>query len=341
MSLNCLEGLVGIYKGEFGCGNIPVVQNSSSIDLFVTQDPSYNHCRFKAGDSNCDLLKLLLANREEAYRLVSTDISAMLAGKIAVKNDSGYLYGQDETGRSLMISEVPVKPFIRIATEHREGAFVEIQKVALMLTPLNNTPATVDLRVIRESDEETIQTYSFEITKFSRNLKPVQFLRLPCDGETYRVEYDYDSTAFVVPETNVHCGCGDKIKNARGFIYEQKAVNTIAAKSYGIALWLNLGCENGAKICALLKNSDYRMVIGYMIRKKIIEQTLISIYMRQEVNRFSLLSTEDWEAQILTYQNEYNERLKWFQYQTDFEVDGFCLTCSGGGMRKVSLLTGR
>jgi hypothetical protein len=112
-------------------------------------------------------------------------------------------------------------------------------------------------------------------------------------------------------------------------------------KSYGISLLVGIGCEMGAKICALLKNPDYRLVIGYMVRKKVIELTLSNIFARQEISRFTLLGQEDYQNLVIAYAGEYAERLKWFMYQNQFSVDGFCLTCSGSGMRKVSLLSGR
>lgn len=339
---NCLENIIGIYEGDFGCDKLPSIQNQSTTGLFVTQDPSYNHCRFRSGDSDCELIKLFLKNREEAYRLITTDLGAVLAGKIQSRIEYGYFIGQNEYGRYLNASEVPPTPFIEIATEYREGAYVEIQKIALMLTRKDQAETVnVDLRVKRKSDGEVIKTYTISVTSLSTHPKQVEYLRVPCDGETYIVEYVYDSTKILVPETFYHCGCGDKIKKAFGFIKEQHTNGQPAVKSFGISIYAIMACFPGAKVCALLKNPDYRSVIGYMIRKKVIELTLKNIYFRQEVNKFTLLTNEDFEGQLTMYEAEYNERLKWFAYQTSFEVDGFCLTCSGSGMRKVNLMTGR
>ena len=328
----CLVNLVGI--GDVGCTSTSF-EDISITGLFVTQDPSYSHSRFKSGDTDCDLLSLFIEMRKEAYGLLTKDIAGVLSNKIQTKADSFYDIGQTgSVGRHLNGSEIPATPFVRIKTDDRPGAYIEIQKLGLFLTPING-PFTVNLRVIRESDNELLKTYAVQINSFSSKRTEVPYLKLPCDGDSYIVEYTYDSEAFMVPETNYHCSCGDVIKNAFGFIQAQPS-----AKSYGISLQVNVACDSGMKICALLRNSDYRNEIGYMLRMKIIELTLQKIYFRQDVNKYTLLTPEDMTGLIETYQAQYTGGLKYIGFQNNFDVDGFCLTCAGG-MRKVSLLTGR
>lgn len=330
---DCLKDFIGICESDCGCTSLPDEKNISTSGLYVTQDPSFNYCRFRRGDTDCDLMKLLLQTREEAYRQLTTDISAILANRIQVKTDSTYFIGQNEYGVYLPPASLPAKPWITIKTHNREGAYIEIQKIALMLSPKNG-PFEIDLRVLDDSTQELLNSFRITISGMSVTPKTVVPFRLPCDGRVYRVEYDYDPDAFQVPESQYHCSCGDKLKSATGFIHQN------VSQAYGISLYTRVGCDPDLKICAVLANPDYRMVLGYMARKKTIELTLQNIYFRQEVNRFSLLSTEDLQAQIAAYQEEYNERLKWLSFQTNFDVDGFCLTCSTS-MRKINLLTGR
>lgn len=328
----CLNGLVGITDKENDCIN-QTVSNVSSIGLFVTQDVTYNACRFQSGDTKCGVISLLIDCREEAYRLVTADIGAMLSQKIQSKSVSQYFIGQQDKSGYLSSALVPANPSITIKTEFRPGAQITIRNLVLMITPTNG-PIQVPLRVIRESDNQVLKTWTLSIASASTAPKPVDPVTLPCDGDMYRVEYDYVSDSMMVPQSNYHCGCGDKLKNAAGFIKENQS------QAYGICLYVDLGCQMGLMTCALLRNEEYRLVIGHMIRKKIIELALTKIYFRQDVNKWTMLTPEDMNQQILAYQAEYNERLKWLSYQNEFEVDGFCLKC-GGSIRKVNLLTGR
>ena len=334
---DCLSGFVGI--GDLGCGSYKIADDKSSSGLFVTQDPAYNNARFRSGDSDCDLAKLLIEMREEAYRQLTSDIGAVLSSKIQTKSDSLYDIGQPDTGPYLASSVVPAVPTINIQTDYREGAFVEIRRIALMLVSFNNVPTNVEMRV--KKGDQLLKAYTIVVSTQSKVLKPVDPVRLPCDGSLYTVEYTYDSAAFIVPESFYHCGCGDKLKNAAGFIQEQKSNDSRRVQSYGMHMQVNLGCDAGLVICSLLKNSVYRNVLAFMVRQKVIDLTLNRIFGRQEVNKFTLLSEEDLSAQAALYQAQYNERLRWFSYEKDFEVDGFCISCSGSGMRKVSMLTGR
>lgn len=329
---DCLNDLVGITDKENDCLD-DTVSNVSTIGLFVTQDSTYNNCRFQSGDTKCGVIRLLLDCREEAYRLITVDVGAVLSSKIQSKATSNYFIGQQGTAGYLSSTLVPANPFLTIKTEFRPGAYVNISKLVLMITPISS-PVTVEMRVIRESDNVIVKTWSLTIASKSTAPKTVEAAIIPCDGDVYRVEYDYDSATMMVPSSDYHCGCGDKLKNAAGFIKENQSA------AYGICLYVELGCELDATLCALLKNQEYRLVIGHMIRKKIIELALTKIYYRQDVNKWTLLTPEDMSAQIVVYQSEYNERLKWLSYQTNFEVDGFCLKC-GNGIRKVNLLTGR
>ena len=337
---DCLKELVGI--GQIGCGDYDPTKDKSTLGLFLTEDPAYNYCKFVGGDAACDLTKLFIQKREEAYRQVTTDISAVLASKITTRSESEYqIGGWDRTGRYLGAFETPVTPSIKIKTEQRDGAFIRIDRITLTIAPVNGVAVDVDIRVKRESDGQVLKTYTLTYAVISVMPRKVEPLKIPCDGETYIVEYDFDSTKFFVQVGNYHCGCGDKLKNAKGFLCEQMPATGRVVLDYGIQLFVAVGCDAGLKICSLLKNPDYKAVIGNMIRKKTIELTVQHLFFTQEVNRFTLLSPEDIGAQIQTYAAEYSERLRWFSVQNQFEVDGFCLQCSGGGIRKVSLLTGR
>jgi len=330
---DCLKDFVGIAEKGSPCLDSDT-SNISTIGLFVDQDPTYNQCRFQSGDTACNLIKLLLRMREEAYRQVTMDIGAVLATKIKTRSEYQYFIGQNEAGNLLSNNLVPANPYLVIKTELRPGAFIEVTKIALMITPINGA-VTVDLRLIRESDNQLLYTWTIPVAVRSTTPKPVISYKIPCDGDSYRVEYDYNGLDFYVPLSQYHCGCGDKIKLAAGFIREN------VSQTYGISLYVNMYCDAGQVICALLKNSVYRQVIGYMIRMKIIELAIQEIYFRQDVNRFTLMTPEDMTNQIESYRLEYSERLKWLAFQTDFDVDGFCLQCAGNTARKVNLLKGR
>lgn len=336
---DCLKNLVGI--GELECSSYTVADDISTTGLFVTQDPTFNMSRFKSGDTACELAKLFLRIREEACMLVATDIAAVLSDKVKTRVDSHYTIGQTDVGPYLNSTLVPAVPNILIQTEYREGAYVEIQKVALILTPINGTPFDLTLRFIRQSDLTTIKQFTFPITTYSKQWKSITPFRIPCDGDSYVVEYDYDSTKFMVPESYYHCGCSDRIKNAAGFLVEQVGINSVAVQSYGIAIYTKVACDSSMIICQLLDDSTNRMVVGYMLRKKIIELTLQHIYFKQEVNKFTLLSSDDMVEQMKVYESEYALRLTWIGAQKSFNVDGFCLTCAGSGMRKFDMRTGR
>lgn len=336
---SCLSNLVGISESDCGCSKTPEDYNVSTTGFFITQDEAYNHCRFKLGETSCELVKLLSDKKNDAVRQVMTDLGAVTSNKIQSRVDHFDKIGQADAGRNLMPSEIPVTPFIEIITDRRIDedlnpiAFVEIRGIALMLAP-SNGPVNIDLRVIRVSDNVVLKTYTINQTHFTKNHKTVDYLKLPCDGETYRVEYDRNLTAFSVVESEYHCACGDKLKGMAGFIQEN------VSKSYGISLYCRFACETGVKVCNILSNPDYRLVVAGMIRRKAIELTLQTLYFKQEINRFALLSTEDTEKQIGEYQAQYDNSLKWLSMESNYVVDGFCATCNQT-MKKINLLTGR
>ncbi|CAG5001933.1 hypothetical protein DYBT9275_02770 [Dyadobacter sp. CECT 9275] len=341
---DCLENLLGLISEDCSCTDLGAIANESSINLFVDQDPNYDACRFKVGSSDCDLISLLNKSRAEAYRQVSMDLPAVLSKSISVKADSMYYIGQPSIGRYLLTSEVPAHPSIKIATNVRPGAYVGIKKIGLMLSPVSGA-FDLDLRVYRllnETERELLKTWSINVANFSVNTKTVEELRLPCDGYTYLIEYDFDPEVFRVPETRYHCSCGDKIKNAKDFIYEQifdEAGNKADVKSYGISIPATMGCEQGSVVCSLMNNPDYKTVIGFMVRNKTLQLVLQKQVTRQEVNRTTLLSPEDLANAISNFSMQYTNRLTWFQHEKNFNVDGFCLSC--GGPRKINMLTGR
>ena len=336
---DCLKDLVGLVHFDTDCLDSTDISNVSTLDLFVSQDVAYDNCRLKGGDTTCDLIKLMDECREEALKKIAVDLGAVLSEKIKTRKADNYFIGQNEFGPYLSPSLIPAQPEISIFTEYQPGAFVRIDKVALMIYPKAG-PMDVELKfykVFADNDLEESFTRTIHLERNDKTPYPIVSVTLPCDGFEYRVSYNYNSATMDVPDSNYHCSCGDKLKSARGFIKENPS------KTYGISLYTTLLCASGLSVCSLLNNDDYRLVIAHMIRKVTILMLLQKIYYRQEVNRYTLLSSEDAKNQIVTYDAEYNTRLTWFTSQKNFEVDGFCLTCKTGGMggSKLNLLTGR
>lgn len=336
---DCLKDLVGLTTEPGQCLQGSSISNVSTLDLFVNQDPAYDSCKLKGGDTLCELIKIMSDMREEALRQITVDIGAMLNSRFKTKDNVHYYIGQNEKGSYLSSSLVPEKPFLEIKTQYRPGAFIRIDRIVLMILPLAGA-MTIPLRVYKvyeEDDTELAHTFNIPVSRMSTNPEPVTpSFNIPCDGYTYRVEYTYDQSTMQVVDSNYHCGCGDKLKLSRGFIKEN------ASKTYGISLYTTMYCQDGQVICSLLNNDLYRKVIGFMIRKMIITLVIKKIQFRQDVNRWTLLSPEDIIAQIASYEAEYASRLEWISEQKNIDVDGFCLVCdSGNGPKKYNMLTGR
>lgn len=335
---DCIKELVGITDKTTECLAGSGISNVSTLDLFVTQDPAYDACKLKGGDTECDLIKIIDEMREEAYRQVTVDVNAVLAKRIKTRPDYQAFIGQNSFGADYASHLVPAQPSIDILTEYRPGAFIRIDKIALMIYPIGGA-LTVPLRLYRvysETDLELLHTFEVQIIRRSQTPIPVISYSIPCDGGVYRLMYDYDSTKMVVPDSNYECGCGDQLKSARGF----RLANS--SKTYGISLWATFSCGTDGALCSLLSDHVYKTMIGFMIRKLTIYMVLNKIYQRNDVNRFTLLSSEEMVAQMESYMLWYNSRLTWLEDQRDHPIDGFCLTCEGGmGGRKMNLLTGR
>ena len=330
-----LQGLVGVCTGEGcgGCEEIDAANNLTSLGLYVTEDPMYSRCKFREAGQECDLMKVLIQKRNQAITQVALDLSTLMGSGVSTRQDSYYTIGWPEVGRTLVGAQVPEVPFITIKTEDlragdgNQRAYIEIQKLALFLTPIAGA-MVVPVRIIKESDESLLATLQFTLSRFSKNYQNVTPLRLPCDGETYRVEYDRNVAAFTVPETDYHCGCGDKLKAAKGFLIEN------ISPAYGISLYVKVGCFDGLKLTALTGNADYRLVIGHMIRLKTMEYLLMYILGSEQVSRYSLLSDKGIIRELEFLQNDatspYQERMKWLARERNYVVDGFCVYCSPG-----------
>lgn len=335
---SCLKDLVGIIHTPTTCFEGSDISNESTLDLFVTQDPAYDSCRLKGGDTLCELIKLMADMREEALRQITVDVGAVMISGVKVRQDCHYFIGQNSFGSDYASGLVPAQPSIDILTEYQPGAFIRIDKIALMIYPKTGT-ITVPLQVYRvysETDLELLHTFQIEISRRTTTPQSYVGYSIPCDGYTYRIMYTYNEATMNVPDSNYHCSCGNKLRCAEGFIKEN------VSKTYGISFYATMFCESGQAVCSLLNSDTYRMVLGFMIRKYTIMLTLKKIYNRQEVNKFTLLSAEDTAGMIEAYTNEYNERLSWLSQQNDFQFDGFCLTCQTGQYgKKYNLLTGR
>lgn len=334
---DCLKDLVGLTHNHAQCLDGTQISNVTTLDLFVSQDPAYDNCRLKGGDTQCELIKLMADMREEALRQITVDIGAIMLSKVKARQDCHYFIGQNEFGSDYASNLVPAQPSLDINTEYRPGAFIRLDKIALMIYPKTGT-ITVPLlvyRVYADNDLELLHTFQIPVNRRVTTPMPYVGYTIPCDGYTYRIMYNFNSETMTVPDSNYHCSCGNKLRCAQGFIKEN------ISKTYGISLYATLFCESGQAICSLLNNDTYRMVVGFMIRKLTIKLLLEKIYNRQEVNKYTLLSAEDTVAQIESYGLEYNSRLDWISQQRDFDYDGFCLMCDSGGARKFNLLTGR
>lgn len=336
---DCLKDLVGLTTDPKECLTGSGISNASTLGLFVNEDPAYDTCKLQSGETYCELIKLMSDMREEALRQITVDIGAMLNKKVTNRQDGHYYIGQNERGSYLSPSVVPVNPFIDIITLNQPGAFIRIDRIALMILPTAGD-ITVALRVYKVhdvADVELVHTFNIPVTRMSTQPQPVSpSFVIPCDGYTYRVEYTYNSATMQVVDSNYHCGCGDKLKSAKGFIKEN------VSKAYGISLYVTLSCYDNLVVCALLENSTYKQVIAFMIRKMIISLVIKKVQFRQDVNRFTLLSPDDIVNQLNAYALEYAERLQWLSEQPTISVDGFCLMCSGGvGPKKFNMLTGK
>jgi hypothetical protein len=336
---DCLKDIVGLVRDGSKCLEGTTISNVSTIDLFVDQDPSYDTCRFKGGEVICKLIELMNDRREEALKAITRDVGAILMGKVKARTDFSTFIGQNSFSSDYSPSLVPANPSIEIYTEYQPGAYIRIDRIALMIYPKAGT-ITVPLQIYRvygENDAVLIHTYNIEVARRSTTLNPVLSFNIPCDGLTYRIQYEFHEQTMTVPMSNIECGCGDQLRQARGF----RLVNN--QKSYGISLWVTYKCYDGQVICNLLRDETYRLVIGNMIRRQILVMIMQRIYDSQEVNRYTLLSSEDMVNRIEAYNLEYNENLRWLSEQREYDLgDGFCLTCGSGGsgMRKVNLLTG-
>lgn len=341
---DCLKDLVGLVQDGSPCLQGSDISNESTLGLFIDQDTAYDTCRFRGGDTACDLIKLMADRREEALRKITVDVGAVLMSKVRSKSESSKFLGQNSFGSDYASTLVPSQPSFDIFTEYQPGAYIRIDRIALMIYPKAGT-ITVPLKVYRvysETDLELLHTFNITVVRRSTNLNAVVSYSLPCDGSTYRVLYDYDPDTMVVPLSNVECGCGDQLQSARGFRrINADDNNPVAQRSWGISLWVTYKCQDGQVICNLLRDETYKLVIGHMIRHQTILMILQRIYEAQEVNRWTLLSAEDAIARIESYSLEYNERLNWLSQQRDYDLnDGFCLQCGSGGsgMKKVNLL---
>lgn len=333
MTTNVLDGFVGLYENPEKPIS-PSIDNESAIGLYVDQDVTYNQARFRVGNTPEELTNVLDKFRQEAYRIVTTDIQALLTGKITRRDEADYFIGQNQTGAYLAASVVPANPYLLIKTEYRPGAYVEVRRIALMVAAQNG-PVVVPLRVVKEETGQIVHTWDIPVNSMSTLAKDVKKFRMACTGEVYRVEYDFNSDLIRVPDSNYHCSCGNVLKAAEGFILENRA------KTYGISLYVHVGCEENAILKALVEQSPYNMVIGMMLRKKIVELTLSHIRYLDDVNRYTLLTPEEIGQQIATYQAEYTDRLRWIQFQKDFKTDGFCLKCKNNGPSVLNLLSGK
>lgn len=329
----CFKDFVGLDDRQNAC--IPdSISNKATSGLYVTQDPFFVSARFKAGESACDLTMLLNRMREEAYRQVAMDVNAVVGTKLKLRDGYSYFIGQPEVGPYLPGNAVPAQPYIQIRTNYRPGAYVEVRRIALMLAKQAGT-FTTQLRVYNETTGTLINAWDIVNTNgLVTTARDVEPFKMPCTGDTYRVEYTYDPAVMRVPDSEYHCSCGDKIKQAGSFIIQN------VSKSYGICLDTVMGCYESGITCSLLRTQRYRTVIAFMIRQKIMELALVNIFARQDVNRYTLLSSEDAATQIAALSDAYSSRLKWLQYERDFDTDGFCVTCAGSGMQRISLLTG-
>ncbi len=332
MKIEVFKGLVGLYKDPEKKLS-PSIDNESVIDLFVDQDAVYSQARFQVGNTKEQTANLLNSQREEAYKIIATDISAVLQSKMKKRPDSDYFIGQPQIGQYLAYTQVPANPFLTIRTDYRPGAFIEIRRIALMLSALNG-PVVVQLRLVKEETGAVLKTWDINVNVLSTTAKDVEKFKIACDGSSYRVEYDYDSDKIRVPSSDYHCSCGNVLKSAEGFILENRS------KTYGISLYVHVGCDAFSDVKALVTQEPYNLVVGMMLRKKVIELTLRHIQLLDDVNRFTLLSPEEIQKQIDAYQAEYDERLRWIAFQNDFEADEFCVKCAQKGPRVTNLLTG-
>lgn len=339
---SCLNGFIGLTKEPSPCLQGSDVSNTSTVGLFVDQDPSFNACRFADGDTRCQLIETMISFREEAYQTVATDVGAILLGHMKAKPEAYYYIGQNEFGPYYATHLVPTNPSIEIHTDNRPGGKIRIDKIALMIQPFDTTAGvTVQVRVYKKNKTtlvwSQVHAWLMDIRQISTQPRPVDSYTIDTDGSVYRVEYTYDPATFRVPDTDYHCGCGDQLKSARGFILENPS------KSYGISIYATLYCDSGQALCNLLADDIYKMVIGNLIRQKIIFLLLDKIYHDQNINRWSLLSGEDLANRIQAYSDSYNSRLLWIDEQKSLPVDGFCFTCGGGSMqqmKKYNMLTG-
>jgi len=338
---DCLKDLVGITTDPQQCFDGSGIINTSSLGLFVNEDPAWDNCRLKGGDTYCELLKLAAEMREEALRIVNVDVAAMLAGKVNTKQDCHYSIGQPERGSYYAPSLVPADPSITIYTEKVQGAYIRLDRLALMILPTAG-PLLVDLRVYKivpESVDVLMHTWQIPVTTISTTPKPIISYVIPCDGNAYRIEYTYNPETMQVLSSNYHCGCGDKLKCARGFILENTGEDD--KKAYGISFYATIFCAPDELVCGAVANYTYKLVVAHMIRKKTITLLLTKIINKQDVNRWTLLSPEDIQTQLAAYNAEYVSRLEWLSEQPDFYTNSSCYGCSGGRMTKFNMLTGR
>lgn len=334
---DCLKDLVGITTEDKGCFEGSSISNTSSLGLFVNQDAAWDSCRLKGGDTYCELMKMTADMREEALRLVTVDVSAMLSGKVKTRQECNYSIGQNEYGAYYAPELVPVNPFVEIYTEKVQGAYIRIDRIALMILPIAGdivVPLKV-YRVVPEGEDILVHTWQIPVTRFSTNASPVISYNIPCDGSVYRIEYTFNQATMQVVDSNYHCGCGDKLKCSRGFIKEN------ISKTWGIHLWTTMYCAQQESICGVLANETFKLVVAHMIRKKTITLLLTKITNQQDVNRYTLLSQEDIQAQLLAYNQEYTSRLEWLGEQRDIYVNSHCFVCGTQTVSKFNMLTGR
>lgn len=332
-----LKKLVGVYHPEDGIDLIEDPDlNESTEGVYVNREAHFVDAKFRNGGIDTDTARMLLQMRNEAYDQVYMDVMNMVRGKIATRELRSGLIGQNKVGAFLQTAVVPANPFLEILTEYQPGAYIEIKGIALMLASLTGA-RYVDLRVIRESGTEvTLKTYSIRVNMQSTAINTVEPLKLPCTGEVYRLEYDFDPEHLRVPDSPYECDCGDKLKDGVHFRLEN------IGKSYGISVRAEFGCYDHTILDAMLAKDELRRYIALMVRMKTIELALIRIETTDNVNRQTILDPERQRAQRDELAAAYAASLAWIgQEKWEFK-NSFCIRCGGIHVPiKVNLLTGR
>lgn len=358
--LDCLENIIGLSQTECSCFDEgkPANANKSESGVFLDQLQGFN-LKIASGADDCakggiwdrmalavenakaEMIKDLLGGIGQNYKPRHEIFSGQL-GDVAYKNV-----------QTLTTTYAGIKLY----PAQLRGGVIVLKRIGILINASTNV--TVKVYKSENGVGKLINTYTTAVPVTPNALTWLQLstpLELPMYSNFCRVDYfvllTLDNTTFKPWDNKIDCGCGGvtrpflKWLNLTGTKGNDPTnFNSFNNTTYlnGLTLDVEVKCKTASIICSEdrpldFENDSFSQYLAYAVRFRAAEMLYRDILASDQINRFTLMNREEFEKQIIEWNNNYRACIS---YLVDIINIGNndCLVCrDNNGFIKTPLL---